>query len=205
MTHYTKGSNQRLSENFRAWEFDCNGAGCCTETPIDEKLVNYLQAIRSHFGKPVQITSGYRCPVHNAKTPNAAPKSKHMLGMAADIYISGTAPAEIAKFAESIGVKGIGLYDSFVHIDTREEKYFWYSHAQIYRATFGGKPVEEYSYEQFVRDVQSACGAKVDGIAGPKFTAAVKAYQRSFAGIADGEVTSGRATWKKLLSKGENA
>ncbi len=30
------------------------------------------------------------------------------------------------------------------------------------------KPTEEYSLKQFIKDVQKACGAKVDGIAGPE-------------------------------------
>ncbi len=165
---YKKGDNQKIAANFRAREFDCQGTGCCSETPIDEQLVQYLQQIRTHFGKPVYLTA-YRCRTHNARTPNAAPNSRHIYGQAADFHIDGVEPAEIAKYAESIGVKGIGLYDTFVHIDTRDTKSFWYSHAQQYRATFGGAPAaEEYSLEQFIRDVQEACSAAVDGIAGPE-------------------------------------
>lgn len=169
---YKKGDSTKLSPNFRAREFDCPGTGCCNQTPIDEKLVAFLQKIRDHFGKPVHVTA-YRCTTHNAKVPNAAPKSKHTLGMAADIGVDGVAPAEVAKYAESIGVKGIGLYEgkdgNFVHIDTRTSKSFWYGHAQQYRSTFGGTPpVEGYTLEQFVRDVQTAIGATVDGKAGPE-------------------------------------
>lgn len=170
---YKRGDSTKLSENFRASEFDCPGTGCCTETPIDEKLVDCLQKIRDHFGKPIVILA-YRCPTHNARTPNASPTSRHCMGMAADFHIDGVPCIEIAKFAESIGVKGIGLYDTdkdghFIHIDTRENKSFWFGHAQEYRSTFGGAPVEEgYTLEQFVRDVQAACGAEVDGIAGPE-------------------------------------
>lgn len=39
-----------------------------------------------------------------------------------------------------------------------------------------------------------------DGIAGPKFTAAVKAFQRDNDCWVDGEITAGNKTWKKLLS-----
>lgn len=39
----------------------------------------------------------------------------------------------------------------------------------------------------------------VDGIAGPKFTAAVKAFQKDNGCVADGELTAGCRTWKKLL------
>lgn len=143
---YKRGSAEKLAPNFRAREFDCQGKGCCTETPIDEKLVAFLQQIRDHFGKPVELTA-YRCPTHNAKVANAAPNSRHTKGQAADFHIDGVAPAEIAKYAESIGVKGIGLYDTdkdghFVHIDTRTTKSFWYGHAQAYRNTFGGAQQE---------------------------------------------------------------
>ena len=163
---YKKGSSTKVAENFRAREFDCQGTGCCSTTPIDTLLVQYLQQIRTHFGKPVYLTA-YRCKTHNARTPNAAPNSYHVYGQAADFHIDGVDPAEIAKYAESIGIKGIGLYDTFVHIDTRASKSFWYSHAQEQRTTFGGAPAENgYSMEQFVRDVQSACGAAVDGKAG---------------------------------------
>ena len=172
--NYKKGSTELLSPNFRAREFDCHGVGCCSKTPIDEKLVSFLQNIRDHFKKPVIVTA-YRCPTYNAKVANAASRSYHMYGQAADIHIDGVAPAEIAKYAESIGVLGIGLYETdkdghFVHVDTRTSKSFWYGHAQERRTTFGGAPVKEdkkdYSLEQFVRDVQAATGSVVDGIAG---------------------------------------
>ncbi len=38
-----------------------------------------------------------------------------------------------------------------------------------------------------------------DGIAGPKFDAAVRAYQKAHGCIADGEITAGKNTWKSLL------
>lgn len=243
ITIYQKGGSQKIAANFRAREFDCQGTGCCFETPIDEQLVQYLQQIRTHFGKPVYLTA-YRCKTHNARTPNAAPNSYHVYGQAADFHVDGVASAEIAKYAESIGIKGIGLYDDFVHIDTRETQSFWYSHAQEKRSTFGGAPAAEgYSLEQFVRDVQGVTGSRVDGIAGPetlgntptvshyvnrthpvvefvqkrlfalgytqvgeadgiagsKFTRAVKAFQKDHGCTSDGEITARNKTWQKLL------
>lgn len=169
---HPKGSREKLSPNFMAKEFDCS-CSRCKETKIDSKLVEILQQIRDHFGKPIggSRLTAYRCPDHNAEVANAAKNSRHTQGMAADISIEGVSPAEIAKYAESIGALGIGLYDTdkdghFVHIDTRDYKSFWFGHAQERRTTFGGAPT--YSQEQFVRDVQAACGAAVDGIAGPE-------------------------------------
>lgn len=132
---YTKGEATKLSANFNSTEFDCKGAGCCGSTKISKQLVTYLQLIRNHFGKPVKINSGYRCSKHNAAVGGAR-ASKHTLGQAADIRIDGVEPKEIAKFAESIGIKGIGLYDGFVHIDTRTTKFFWYGQNEERRTTF---------------------------------------------------------------------
>ena len=139
---YKKGQKTKLSENFVSTEFDCHGNGCCSDTTINPKLVEYVQKIRDHFGKSITITSGYRCAIHN-RNVGGATGSRHSKGDAADIVVANTAPAEVAKYAESIGIKGIGLYETnadghFVHIDTRDTKSFWYGQGQAARTTFGG-------------------------------------------------------------------
>ena len=169
---YIKGKNVQLSNNFSSTEFDCHGSGCCSKTEIDTKLVEYLQKIRDHFNSPLTINSAYRCEKHNAAVGGAS-QSKHRYGQAADIVVKGVTPAEVAKYAESIGIKGIGLYEgkdgNFVHIDTRTTKYFWYGHSQAYRSTFGGTVTNtvtekiEYTLEQFVSDIQKSCSVSVNG------------------------------------------
>ena len=139
---YKKGQKTKLSENFNSLEFDCHGSGCCSETIINPKLVEYVQKIRDHFGKSITVTSGYRCPVHN-KRIGGSTCSRHSKGDAADIVVSGVAPREVAKYAESIGIKGIGLYETnadghFTHVDTRDVKSFWYGQNEAKRTTFGG-------------------------------------------------------------------
>lgn len=261
---YSKSSNVSLSTNFKVSEFACKGGTCCSTVLIDDKLVEYLQKIRDHFGKTITITSAYRCPTHNSRVGGAS-GSRHTKGHAADIVVQGVAPAEVAKYAESIGILGIGLYETakdghFVHIDTRDYKSFWYGQAQVSRSTFGkytGKPASttttkaptsssmsgSYSLKDFVKDIQKAFGATVDGVAGPitlsktqtlsdkinsrhaavkavqkrlvslgykevgivdgcagiKFTQAVIHFQRDNGFVADGEITAGNKTWKKLL------
>ncbi len=132
---YKKGSKTRVSSNFLASEFCCKGNGCCVCAKIDTSLVECLQKIRNHFGAPTTINSGYRCEKHN-KAVGGASSSYHIKGMAADIVVSGVKPLEVAKYAESIGILGIGLYDDFVHIDTRKQKAFWYSHKEEKRNSF---------------------------------------------------------------------
>ena len=139
---YKKGQKTKLSENFSSLEFDCHGSGCCSETIINPKLVEYVQKIRDHFGKPITVTSGYRCPIHN-KRVGGATGSRHSKGDAADIVVQGVTPREVAQYAESIGIKGIGLYETsadgyFTHVDTRDTKSFWYGQREAKRTTFGG-------------------------------------------------------------------
>lgn len=136
MTTYSRGKNLKLSSNFYLKEFECK-CGKCKNTIIDDNLVQSLQKIRNHFGKQVIINSGYRCYKHN-KAVGGAALSKHRFGMAADIVVKGVAPQTVAAYAETIGMKGIGLYPTFVHVDTRRSKSFWYGHEQQKRATFGG-------------------------------------------------------------------
>ena len=139
---YKKGTEVQLSTNFKSTEFDCHGSGCCSNTLIDEKLVNYLQKIRNHFGKAVNINSGYRCKTHNTNIGGAS-KSNHMDGEAADICINGIKPIEVAQYAESIGILGIGVYSWGIHIDTRTTKYFWYDGGASNVATFGNPSIKE--------------------------------------------------------------
>ena len=144
---YTKGNKVQLSKNFTSTEFDCHGNGCCSSTKVDSKLVDYLQKIRDHFGKAVSINSGYRCSKHNASVGGAS-RSNHMDGEAADIRISGVTPIEVARYAESIGILGIGVYSWGVHVDTRTSKYFWYDGGASNVKTFGGAPAKEETPKQ---------------------------------------------------------
>ena len=183
---YVKNSPGKLSNNFTISEFSCQGKGCCSSVKIDSLLVTYLQQIRDHFKKPIVISSGYRCPTHNRNVGGVS-NSNHTKGMAADIYIQGVESAEIAKYAESIGIKGIGLYGKndgdFVHIDTRTKKDFWYGHAEEPRSTFGGSPVVKKDNE--VYEFQKACIADglgsllpsgADGVWGSECEKAAKKY-----------------------------
>lgn len=141
--NFTKGQPVKVSDHFFSTEFDCHGGGCCTRTIVNEKLIEYLEKIRSHFNAPITITSPYRCSVHNSRpSVGGAPGSRHTKGDAADIVVKGVAPRTVAQYAESIGILGIGLYETssdghFVHIDTRDYRSFWYGQKQAPRTTFG--------------------------------------------------------------------
>lgn len=77
--------------------FDCNGAESHSlpirheEEFIYPILVELLNEIQSSTGKPVIITSGHRCPIHNHFI-DASPKnqaSKHQIGAEVSFYVAG--------------------------------------------------------------------------------------------------------------------
>lgn len=122
-----------LSKNFKVKEFKCKDGS--DTILIDSKLIYFLQIIRDHFNKPVIINSAYRTQQYNTRV-GGAKNSYHKLGRAADIHIDGIHPKEIAAYAESIGMLGIGEYPSFTHVDTRDNKSFWYGSSCVKRDTF---------------------------------------------------------------------
>lgn len=116
---FPKGQKSPLSEHFSTHEFDCP-CGECTETLVDLDLIVVLEHLRRVMGgKPVTISSGYRCVPHNGTIPNADPNSYHTKGMAADIKIGGADPTEMLAHAVKCGATGVGLYHNRIHVDVR--------------------------------------------------------------------------------------
>lgn len=107
-----------LTRNFHRVEFACR-CGCGYDT-VDAELLTVLQRLRDHFGVPVRITSGARCPAHN-RIIGGSPESMHLRGRAADIQVTGVLAASVADYLEQQYPDryGIGRYRDFTHIDTR--------------------------------------------------------------------------------------
>lgn len=81
-----------------------------------------LQPLRDRLNRPIQISSGYRCPKLN-KAVGGVADSAHTSGMAADIDYNTQAEAiQIVEALIAIGVKRIGLHKSFIHADTDPNK-----------------------------------------------------------------------------------
>ena len=98
----------------------------CGETVVAKELIVRLNAIRSRFGKPIIINSGYRSPEHNAKVGGVA-NSQHVLGTAADIRPEDLKDLpELQKICDEMNPHGgVGFYDTFCHVDVRGEKARW--------------------------------------------------------------------------------
>lgn len=198
--------------NFLLQEFCCKDGS--DEILLDSALVKLLQKVRSHFGKAVSITSAYRTASHN-KSVNGAASSYHIKGQAADFTVTGVSNRETAKYLQSIGAGGIGLYNytgGFVHVDTREKKYYWQQDARNSKSygvsTFGlietyevkGRMVATVRYNdrnEYVRLLQEEIGVKADGIFGARTEDAVRMFQAGHGLMADG--VAGPKTWDVLL------
>ena len=121
----------KVSEHFNKYEFYCKGnkrGVCkCNQSIVDAELLIVLEDLRSHFGLPIKIYSGYRCPKYNSYV-GGAKRSKHRLGIASDIRIFGVRPKKVYEYLnEKYPNKyGIGNYDNFTHIDIRSNKARWH-------------------------------------------------------------------------------
>ena len=124
----------KANKYFTLAEFKCKCGKCEMPqgTPPD-KLIDILCEIREHYGSPLIINSGYRCPTHNAKVGGAA-NSRHTKGDAVDFVVKGVKTKEVYEFCENLPCADeIGLaikhnpneFKGFVHLDTRGFKARW--------------------------------------------------------------------------------
>lgn len=91
---------------------------------MNAEFMDFLVAVRDDFGKPMRITSAYRCPQHNSKVSRTGSQGPHTTGMAVDVAISGLDAHTLLALAFQHGATGIGVAQSgphdkrFIHIDT---------------------------------------------------------------------------------------
>lgn len=85
---------------------------------MKELILYCLQPIRDKLGKPMIITSGYRCKQLNDKVKGVS-TSQHLRGQAVDFYVNGMTVQEVVDFIKKTGVEFdqlINEYDKWVHI-----------------------------------------------------------------------------------------
>ena len=108
---------------------------CCKGLPVDFydredeaeigapylMLFKYFYNIREAWGKPIPVSSGYRCPKHN-KAAGGHPYSIHLFGLALDLDCKDV--KEVSKMALLIKQIAsnlrIGIYKrsgTFIHVD----------------------------------------------------------------------------------------
>ena len=120
--------NDRVTPHFKYNEYACKGNNCCGfSVPINPILTDAVERLRVLIGKPIVISSGFRCRVHNKQIGGSA-GSFHALGMAVDISVKSMTPEKLKCFALKIPEfknGGIGIYGTFIHVDIRGCKARW--------------------------------------------------------------------------------
>lgn len=108
---------------------------CIDNTPTFEvvdnlnKLADYLDVIREKVGKPILISSGFRCPVLN-KAVGGVVNSQHQKGLAADLICADMESLEKV-------LRETGGFDQLIKEHRRGSKSFWF-HVSV--CPCNGKP-----------------------------------------------------------------
>lgn len=198
MAQFAYGITKQLSEHFNVKEFQCK-CGQKHVTKINGQLVEKLERLYSALGaKKGIITSGYRCPTHD-KNVGGNGNGQHTKGNACDIifYDQDGKPISskiVSCKAQDLGFGGIANITNeyiYTHLDVRttgtyrgdETKGYnsvtndFYRYYGISKSLYkwSGKPDKEITELQEILNRKGAA-LKVDGIAGDKTYAAVKAY-----------------------------
>lgn len=98
----------------------------CEEVGMDPVFMHSLIHIRGIYGKPMKLSSAYRCPNHPIERSKNVPGS-HSTGMAVDVLVFGKNASELLRIAVEYGFTGIGvsqrgeMKQRFIHLDMAPE------------------------------------------------------------------------------------
>lgn len=93
-----------------------------------ERLVDaVLDPLRERYGRPIHVSSGYRCPRLN-KAVGGAPTSQHVKGEAADIYVANKRDKSmlfsmiyyLLPFDQLIWENGTDEAPAWIHVSYRD-------------------------------------------------------------------------------------
>ena len=96
------------------------------------KLADYLDVIREKVGKPILISSGFRCPVLN-KAVGGVSNSQHQKGLAADLICADMESLEKV-------LRETGGFDQLIKEHRKGSNSFWF-HVSV--CNRNGKPRQQ--------------------------------------------------------------
>jgi len=110
-----------LYPNFSKAEFNCKHTG---KNEMKHSFMAKLQSLRTAYGKPLIVTSGYRDYSHPIEAKKPSMNGAHPTGLAVDIAIDRREAYQLLKLAFSLGFTGIGINQTgqgrYLHLDTIE-------------------------------------------------------------------------------------
>ena len=121
-----EGTSGTFWDGIKYWtreEFRCQcGGKYCNGFPAepDRVLVELLDDVREHFGRPGHRSSGLRCKTWNA-IQNGVATSRHQYGKAMDFRIEGQTAAQVLEYLY-VHASTHYAYDidgTYVHVDVK--------------------------------------------------------------------------------------
>lgn len=105
--------------NFTSDELRCRCG--CGQVAMDAGFMDQLQGLRDLLQFPLPVTSGYRCPAHNARVSSTGPTGPHTTGKAADLAVERARAHRLLCVAPQM-FSGVGVQQKgtgrFIHLDT---------------------------------------------------------------------------------------
>jgi zinc D-Ala-D-Ala carboxypeptidase len=104
-------------------ELACKCGKCDSSNKMDPTFMYKLNILRANFGKPIYLSSAYRCPDYNEKVSSTGRNGPHTTGKAADLLVSGKDAHTILMLAANLHFSGIGISQKgehgkrFIHLD----------------------------------------------------------------------------------------
>ena len=106
---------------FKPDEFLCHCG--CGRGPQDmnHTFMLRLDLLRRWVGKPFRVTSGFRCPDHNAKVSKTGRAGPHTTGRAVDIAVARGTAYDVIVLVKQASMTGLGVAQKgkgrFLHLD----------------------------------------------------------------------------------------
>lgn len=105
----------------------------CGQMKMDGEFMLKLVALRDMVGFPLPISSGYRCPLHNASVSSTGDGGPHTTGKAVDVLIGRVRATSLIRAALEMNFRGVGVKQHgpdggrIVHLDmvSRPDQILW--------------------------------------------------------------------------------
>lgn len=104
----------------------------CELSDMDSEFLKKLDKLRELCGFPIHLNCAYRSKKHDLARGRDG-NSYHCVGRAADLRClpgNGKKRALIIQNAFRVGLKGVGTYKNFIHVDDRFTDTCWYGESK---------------------------------------------------------------------------
>jgi zinc D-Ala-D-Ala carboxypeptidase len=114
--------------NFNEDEFNCKHSG---KNDMQDSFMEKLQQLRTAYGKPMTITSGYRHWSHPVELKKGHKNGEHTKGLCCDVAVTNSTDRfNLIKLALELGFTRIGFHTGFLHLGigdaTLPNNVFWH-------------------------------------------------------------------------------